>query len=113
MGMCPYLGQQVVSEAHMFRSKLRRGLVRLSNAIAALRGRPQRVSLHAVIQKEGEWYVGWVEELPGANTQGATIEEVRENLLEAVLLLIESNRDDARLASKGREVRRETLTVAV
>lgn len=38
-------------------------------------------------------YVAFVEELPGANTQGATLEEARENLREAVTLVIESNRE--------------------
>ena len=37
----------------------------------------------AVFEQEGEWWIGYVEELPGANTQGRTLEEVRENLKEA------------------------------
>jgi predicted RNase H-like HicB family nuclease len=39
-----------------------------------------------------EGYIGFVEELPGANTQGATLEEVRENLREAVQIVLEANR---------------------
>ena len=45
----------------------------------------------AVFERDGEWWVGYVEELPGANTQGATLEEARENLKEAVALLLEAN----------------------
>lgn len=51
------------------------------------------ITLTAVYRKVPEGYIGFVEELPGANTQGATIEETRENLKEAVDLIIETNRD--------------------
>ncbi len=49
-------------------------------------------ALNAVYLKVPEGYIGFVEELPGANTQGATLEETRENLREAVALVIEANR---------------------
>jgi predicted RNase H-like HicB family nuclease len=45
----------------------------------------------AVFEKSGDWWVGYVEELPGANTQGRTLEETRENLKEAIRLIIETN----------------------
>ena len=47
----------------------------------------------AVFEKAGEWYIGYVTELPGANTQGATLEEVRENLREAFALLLMANQE--------------------
>ena len=47
----------------------------------------------AVYKKSGQWYLGWVEEIPGANTQGRTIKETKENLKEALLLILETNRD--------------------
>lgn len=47
----------------------------------------------SVIEKRGNWYIGYVEELPGVNTQGKTLKEVRENLKEALCLIIEANRD--------------------
>ncbi len=47
----------------------------------------------AVFEQDGDWWVGYVEELPGANTQGATLEEARENLKEAVALILEANRE--------------------
>ena len=46
-----------------------------------------------VIEKRGNWYVGYVEELPGVNTQGRTLKEVRENLREAKQLIMEANRE--------------------
>jgi predicted RNase H-like HicB family nuclease len=49
----------------------------------------------AVFQQDGDWWVGWVEELPGANTQGRTLEETRENLKEAVQMTVEANREIA------------------
>jgi predicted RNase H-like HicB family nuclease len=50
------------------------------------------LKLTAVFQKVPEDYIAFVEELPGANTQGATLEEARENLKEAVALVLEANR---------------------
>ena len=67
----------------------------------------------AVFEQEGEWWIGYVEEPPGANTQGRTLEEVRENLKEAVSLIIEANRALARRETEGRGVIREELMVAV
>jgi predicted RNase H-like HicB family nuclease len=47
----------------------------------------------AVIKKKGRWYVAWVEEIPGVNTQGKTLPEARRNLKEALHLILEKNRD--------------------
>ncbi len=63
----------------------------------------------AVIERHDGWYVGYVEELPGVNTQGRTLAEVRRNLREALRLIIEANR---KLASRRRvDAIRERLTV--
>lgn len=67
----------------------------------------------AVFEREGEWWIGYTEELPGANTQGRTLEEARENLKEAVRLVIEANRELARRETEGKSVIREELEVAV
>ena len=66
----------------------------------------------AVFRKVPEGYIGVVEELPGANTQGATLEETRANLQEAVALVIEANRRLVEEASGGATVIREPLTVS-
>ena len=50
----------------------------------------------AIFEQSGEWWIGYVEELPGANTQGRTLEEARENLREAIQLIIATNRAIAR-----------------
>ncbi len=50
----------------------------------------------AVYKKTKEWFVAWVEEIPGVNTQGKTINEARENLREALFLILETNRKSAR-----------------
>ena len=71
------------------------------------------LNLTAVFQKVPEGYIGFVEELPGANTQGATLEEVRANLQEAVALVLEANRELIDETTKGREVIREPLKVGV
>ena len=63
----------------------------------------------AVFQKVPEGYIGFVEELPGANTQGATLEEARENLREAVVLVLEANRALVEETLQGSPVIREPL----
>ena len=63
----------------------------------------------AVFERDGDWWIGYVEELPGANTQGHSLEEARENLEEAVRLVIETNRRLARQRAEGRDVVREEL----
>ena len=65
--------------------------------------------LTAVFQKVAEGYIGFVEELPGANTQGATLEEVRANLTEAVNLVLEANRVLAEETILGKDVIRERM----
>lgn len=49
----------------------------------------------AVIRQDGPWWIGWVEEIPGVNSQGATREELLANLREALAEAIEMNRQDA------------------
>lgn len=65
------------------------------------------MQLTAVFQQVPEGYIAFVEELPGANTQGATLEEARENLREAVTLVLEANRELAERSINGRTVTRE------
>jgi predicted RNase H-like HicB family nuclease len=66
-----------------------------------------KLELTAVFKKVPEGYVAFVEELPGANTQGKTLEEARANLDEAVILVLEANRTLAEESLKGTEVIRE------
>jgi predicted RNase H-like HicB family nuclease len=70
------------------------------------------IKLTAVFQKVPEGYIGFVEELPGANTQGDTLEEARANLQEAIALVLEANRLLAEESLKGQEVIREPLQVS-
>ena len=70
-----------------------------------------RVQFTAVYKKVPEGYIGFVEELPGANTQGETLEEARMNLREAVELILEANRLLSEESLLGREVIRETLLI--
>ena len=65
----------------------------------------------AIYKRRGKWVAAWVEEIPGVNTQGRTKREARENLREALALVIAANR---RLARRGgRRVEREPLRVPV
>ena len=45
----------------------------------------------AIYQKKGKWYLGWVEEISGVNTQGKTLGEARSNLAEALGLILDVN----------------------
>ena len=65
------------------------------------------MKLTAVYQRFPEGYIAFVEELPGANTQGDTLEEARENLREAVALVLEANRELAERSLAGKDVTRE------
>ena len=66
----------------------------------------------AVYMKVPEGYVAFVEEVPGANTQGATLEEARANLPEAIDLVLEANRTLAEESLRGQVVIREPLLLA-
>jgi predicted RNase H-like HicB family nuclease len=66
----------------------------------------------AVFRQVPEGYIGFVEELPGANTQGATLDEVRANLQEAVAMILEANRELAQQATGEGQVIREALKVS-
>ncbi|WP_420636236.1 type II toxin-antitoxin system HicB family antitoxin [Candidatus Palauibacter sp.] len=65
----------------------------------------------AVFRRVPEGYIAFIEEFPGANTQGASLEEARTNLREAVALVVEANRVMARKDSGGGAVIREPITV--
>jgi len=69
-----------------------------------------QIQLTAVFRKVPEGYVAFVEELPGANTQGASLEEARTNLEEAVTLVLETNRMLAEEDLQGAEVIRERFS---
>ncbi|TAN49196.1 MAG: type II toxin-antitoxin system HicB family antitoxin [Methylococcaceae bacterium] len=71
-----------------------------------------RIQLTAVFRKVPEGYIAFVEELPGANTQGATLDEARSNLEEAVALVLEANRMLAKEDMRGMDVIREPLSLA-
>ena len=66
----------------------------------------------AIFERSGDWWIGYVEELPGANTQGRTLEEARENLREAIRLILESQREIIQREIKNaKQVVRESIIV--
>jgi predicted RNase H-like HicB family nuclease len=70
-----------------------------------------QMRLTAVYMKVPEGYIAFVEELPGANTQGETLEEARANLEEAVTIVLDANRELSEQSLEGAEVIRETLVL--
>ncbi len=69
------------------------------------------MKLTAVYRKVAEGYIGFVEELPGANSQGATLAEARTNLQEAAVLVLEANRQLTEESLQGEDVIREPLAL--
>jgi predicted RNase H-like HicB family nuclease len=71
------------------------------------------VKLTAIYEEAEEGgYIGYIAELPGANTQGETLDEVRENLFEAMQMILEANREEAESRLSGKPgVTREQLTL--
>ena len=66
----------------------------------------------AIFRQVPEGYIGFVEELPGANTQGATLEEARANLREAVAMIVDANRELAQESAGTGPVIREALKIS-
>lgn len=71
-----------------------------------------QIQFTAVFREVPEGYVAFVEELPGANTQGASLAEARSNLEEAVQLVLEANRELARADLQGAAVIREPFRIS-
>jgi predicted RNase H-like HicB family nuclease len=67
------------------------------------------IRLTAVFEEAPEGFIGFVEELPGTNTQGRTLDETRANLVEAVELVLDANRRLAEQSIGGKNVIREPL----
>jgi predicted RNase H-like HicB family nuclease len=84
----------------------------LSGLVVSAYDTPMNVEFTAVFRQVPEGYIGFVEELPGANTQGNTLEEARRNLQEAVELVLEANRELIVEATQGQSVIREPLKVS-
>ena len=70
------------------------------------------MQLTAVYRKVAEGYIAFVEELPGANTQGASLDEARANLREAVELVLDANRALSEESIQGQDVMREPFVIA-
>jgi len=66
----------------------------------------------AIYKKSGKWYLGWVEEILGVNTQGKTLKETKENLKEALFLILETNKF-LNKSQASQKVIREPLMVSV
>jgi predicted RNase H-like HicB family nuclease len=64
-------------------------------------------TFEATIEKHDKWYIGWVDAVPGAFSQGKTIIEVEDNLKEAVQLILESQRELRDQRSSGKTLKRK------
>ncbi len=65
----------------------------------------------AIYKKSGKWYLGWIEEISGVNTQGKTLKEAKENLKEALLLVLETNKMISQKETSKEKVIKESLLV--
>ena len=66
----------------------------------------------AVYKKDGKIYIGWIEEIPGVNTQGKTLKELKENRKESLFLVLETNRLLSRKEAHGK-FSRELISVSL
>jgi predicted RNase H-like HicB family nuclease len=66
----------------------------------------------AVYEKRGKWYIAYIEEIPGVNTQGRTLVEAKENLKDAINLIFEVNRELTRKNLLAEEIIREPIVVS-
>jgi predicted RNase H-like HicB family nuclease len=66
----------------------------------------------SVIEKRGKWFVAYIEEIPGVNTQGKTLAESRRNLKEALTMVIEAKRELA-ARDRSQDALREPITVSI
>lgn len=64
-----------------------------------------------IIEQDGDWYIGYCPEVPGANGQGRTVEECRQNLADAIALILEDRREDALRGTPPNAIR-ETIVLA-
>ena len=64
----------------------------------------------AVFKKSSKWYVGWVEEIAGVNTQGTTLKEAKENLKEALDMVLEANREQSRTMHRSSHMIRTVIS---
>ena len=64
----------------------------------------------AIIEKDGDWFIAYCPEVPGANGQGRTVDECRSNLAEAIVLILEDRRADA-FRGLSPDAMRETVVV--
>lgn len=64
----------------------------------------------SIIEEDGEWFIGYCPEIPGANGQGRTMEECRANLAEAIALILEDRREDG-LRGVPQSAIRDTVVV--
>jgi predicted RNase H-like HicB family nuclease len=68
----------------------------------------------AIYKKTKNWFIAWIEEIPGVNTQGKTLAEARENLQDALLLVLESNRKSSRSQNKkSASTRKELINITL
>jgi len=66
----------------------------------------------AIVQQRGEWWIGWIEEIPGVNSQGKTRDELVDNLHSAVQEALEMNRAEAVAAAEGGSFEKVRVHVA-
>jgi predicted RNase H-like HicB family nuclease len=74
---------------------------RTAIAKSGYRSRNMAANYSAVIQQQEGWWIGWIEEVPGVNSQGRTRAELLENLRDALAEALEMNRTEARQAANG------------
>jgi predicted RNase H-like HicB family nuclease len=74
------------------------------SALASIMAPNMNATFTAVVKQRGDWWIGWIEEVPGVNAQERTKTELLKSLREALLEALEFNREEARRAAEGEYV---------
>jgi len=75
--------------------------VQLRGLIFYANHEPMKSTYTAITQQDGDWWVGWIEEIPGVNAQEKTKDELMVSLREILVEALEFNRDEARASANG------------
>jgi len=83
---------------------------RIGRAVCLIQRGSMKNEFTAIIERDGDWYIAYCPEIPGANGQGRTKDEARQNLAEGIELILEDRREDA-LRGVPPDAIRETVTI--
>jgi predicted RNase H-like HicB family nuclease len=107
------LRKAAYKEQILYNTIMKTGDLTTENQYLNVAAKKKKQHFTAVFEQVDGWWIGYVEELPGANTQAKTLEEARENLKEAAQLILEANKELTRreTTNKKNQIIREEIAI--